>query len=757
MIPSSHAFPSPRTDPPCTDSPGTHPPRTHPPGTDPAGARRARRGGATVLAAALLCIALSACQSGGGARVDDDKAERVARALLGEGRPTEAAYEYLRLAREASPDRARYYRLSAVEALLEGGDVASAGRILDADLSGAMPQPDAYRRDLARAELALLGRDPALALELAGNPPAEVTPALSLRAGRLRARALSRVGNHLEAARTLLGLEPLMATPDGAERNRIQAWHELARVSQPALERARLPPPDVFGGWVELAIVVTGSFMDADTFATRLAAWQGRYEDHPAMQTIVPQLVQDSATQGRAPVAVALLLPLDGPFGDAARAVRDGFLAAWYADDPIGRPAVLVRDSSGDDIWPVYRAAVEEGAELVVGPLRRQSVTALASVEAVPVPTLALNHATAPDPVVEPETTLPPGATALGMAPDIAPEMAPEIAIEVEQTSAGVAEVPPADAAQPILAQPAAAQPAAPGSDPAGAEPGAPTDGLFQFALSPEEEAQQVAEHAWFGGHGQAAVIAPQGEWGERVSGAFIEAWESLGGEVVASTAYQGQAVDLSAPVAALLNVDASKQRFASLRRIVGSGLMSEARRRQDVDMVFMAGFPRHARQLRPQFKFHHAADLPVFSTSHVFTGVVDEGADRDIDGVNFGDMPWAIGGGEQTALRRRVEALWPETMASYLRLYAFGADAYALVSRIGRLRAQPSAGYQGATGRLSVGTDNRVRRRLTWARFQDGRPVPTDEGFGSSGIPGGIRTTDDLGREGSVESWRRP
>ena len=221
-------------------------------------------------------------------------------------------------------------------------------------------------------------------------------------------------------------------------------------------------------------------------------------------------------------------------------------------------------------------------------------------------------------------------------------------------------------------------------------------------------------------------VIAPRGSWGERVSSAFGEAWEELGGEVVGEVAYETEAVDLSGPVAALLAVDASEQRYRELRRIVGSGLKAEARRRQDVDFVFMAAFPNQARQLRPQFKFHHAADVPVYSTSHVFAGVADPGADSDVDGVMFGDMPWALGATD-AGLRRRVEALWPDSVASYLRLYAFGADAYSLVGRIGRLRAQAQAEYQGATGRLSVGSDNRIQRRLSWGRFEKGRPLLVD------------------------------
>jgi len=340
-------------------------------------------------------------------------------------------------------------------------------------------------------------------------------------------------------------------------------------------------------------------------------------------------------------------------------------------------------------VWPAYRGALESGAEFVVGPLRRPLVATLAAEPSLAVPTLALNYASESEQT--PPTAVGAAATGAGTVPGTAP-----LASAAASSRSSIDR--------------------------------APTEGLFQFALSPEDEARQVAERAWFDGHARAAVIAPRGNWGDRVSGAFAGAWESLGGEVVGQVAYDTEAVDLSAPVSALLGVDASEARYKELRRVVGSGLKGEARRRKDLDFVFMAGFPGQARKVRPQFKFHHASDVPVYSTSHVFSGVADPGADRDVDGVLFGDMPWALGQDpSDTDLRRRVEALWPNSVAGYMRLYAFGADAYALVARVGRLRAQAQAEYQGVTGRLSVTADNKIRRRLTWGRFEDGQPALVD------------------------------
>ena len=90
---------------------------------------------------------------------------------------------------------------------------------------------------------------------------------------------------------------------------------------------------------------------------------------------------------------IALLLPLDSKvFARHANAVRDGFRAAAGVEE---RPLLPVREYavSGDVGGNLegFRAAVAAGAQVVVGPLTRDAVTALAFGEPVPVPTLALN------------------------------------------------------------------------------------------------------------------------------------------------------------------------------------------------------------------------------------------------------------------------------------------------------------------------------------------------------------------------------
>ena len=90
---------------------------------------------------------------------------------------------------------------------------------------------------------------------------------------------------------------------------------------------------------------------------------------------------------------VALILPLAShTFSRHADAVRQGFVAAARAAAR-NAPPIRIYSVNEDtvNVLTIYEQAVESGAQLVVGPLTRNGVAALAASNLVTVPTLALN------------------------------------------------------------------------------------------------------------------------------------------------------------------------------------------------------------------------------------------------------------------------------------------------------------------------------------------------------------------------------
>ena len=79
---------------------------------------------------------------------------------------------------------------------------------------------------------------------------------------------------------------------------------------------------------------------------------------------------------------------------------------------------------------------------------------------------------------------------------------------------------------------------------------------MIQFALSPEDEAMQIAEIAMSDGHKRALVLTPETPWGNRLADTFIQHWTKLGGEIAEQISFIDNTTDFSTPVKELLNID---------------------------------------------------------------------------------------------------------------------------------------------------------------------------------------------------------
>ncbi len=248
---------------------------------------------------------------------------------------------------------------------------------------------------------------------------------------------------------------------------------------------------------------------------------------------------------------------------------------------------------------------------------------------------------------------------------------------------------------------------------------------LFQFGLSLEDEAGQVAEIAISDGHKRALVLTPDTLLGDRLADAFVKHWLELGGEVSRHTRFINNTTDFSSPVKELLNIDKSEQRARDLRKKLKIKIHNIERRRQDADFIFIAAKPKHARQLIPQLRFHYADNLPIYSTSHIFTGIIDSAKDIDLNDVIFIDMPWILDTKRQLSIvQDALNRYWSQEKSGYRRQYALGIDAYNLIPNINRLNHEEDSFMIGKTGDLTIVLGNIIKRNLRKAKFIEGKPV---------------------------------
>jgi hypothetical protein len=232
-------------------------------------------------------------------------------------------------------------------------------------------------------------------------------------------------------------------------------------------------------------------------------------------------------------------------------------------------------------------------------------------------------------------------------------------------------------------------------------------DRFYQFALSPEDEARLAARRIAADGRLSGVTLAPQSDWGRRVTGAFAEEFAAAGGRIVDQAEYLPSTADFN----------------ETLRRLLQTTGQRGSSPRPDAGFIFVAAQPVHGRLIRTQLRFNYASALPTYAISDTFD---PSGAgNQDLDGVIFPDMPWILDPvGAAGGARETVERAFPGRAGPLTRLHAFGYDAYRLVGELPRLRS--GAGYlPGATGRLSLDGEGRVRRDLDWAQIVAGRVAP--------------------------------
>ncbi len=243
---------------------------------------------------------------------------------------------------------------------------------------------------------------------------------------------------------------------------------------------------------------------------------------------------------------------------------------------------------------------------------------------------------------------------------------------------------------------------------------------FYQFGLSPENEARQVAEKAWFDGHTHAVMLTPNNSWGQRMAQSFERYWQASGGTILEQQSYQPRTNDYNQTIRQLLNIDESKQRLKLLQNFIGQPLKGHVRIRQDADFIFIAASASDTRSILPQLKFNYAGKLPVYSTSHSFSGIFDQQQAKDLEGLIFCDLPWILEDDPNALLsKNRVLQLWPTLKPSHLRLYAMGMDAYFLPAQIAYLQQNPTESFKGKTGNLYVDGQGKIYRQLLWAKLK--------------------------------------
>jgi len=245
---------------------------------------------------------------------------------------------------------------------------------------------------------------------------------------------------------------------------------------------------------------------------------------------------------------------------------------------------------------------------------------------------------------------------------------------------------------------------------------------LFQFGLSPIDEVKQLVNKAQSDGIGKALILTPETNHGHRMADYLSEYWQESYNTVLETQHYNNKANDFSVSIKSLLNLDESQYRYRKTQQVLGRNIEFTERRRTDVDAIFLSATAQKARSIYPQLQFHRATQVPVYALPQVYSGEPNPSMDIDLNNINFCDIPWVFPDtytGEQS--KEALRDSWQHLPNKYLRLIALGIDSFNLNSKLEQLSSTP---FSGATGSLSIDSENRITRQLICAKFIKGLPV---------------------------------
>lgn len=568
--------------------------------------------------------------------------------LMQSGQAKQAAPIYQRLANNQSTHQ-NQYRILAANSLLLSGDIEAAQHYLNEINPAHLSTQQKQQLQLLYAQIYLDNAEVHRALgHLSSIDVNQLNNEDRLAYYKTAAFAYSLTGELIKSAEQRIQAQHYLQDPEKIYANQSAILETLSLAPPSTLQNARHTASYELNGWITLTAIFTRHSQSLEELYERIYQWREAFAQHSANSEFLDTYLSRPRHAFETPNSIAVLLPESGPYAQAARAIREGFMAAYYYhQDSAYQPSIRFYDTESYPISRLYQQAVSEGAELIIGPLNKQKIQTLIDATELTVPVLALNSI------------------------------------------------------------PNSFQPQ-----------------LYQFGLNPLDEVTEIVKVARHHGHQNALVLTPNSKHGQRIAEYFVAAWENAGGTIIEQQSFNSKDSDYSEPIKQLLNLDESAKRYGNINRLAPN-IKFVPRRRNDVDAIFISGYPRTSRLLNPQLKFYRASRIPVYATPHSYSGRPNPAQDIDLNGINFCDIPWLYDDAYLGALDLdTLQSTWQQFPSIYLRLIAMGIDSFNLLPHINKLH---TIRYQGATGELLLTTDNRIKRHLVCAQFVDNIPQLID------------------------------
>lgn len=292
----------------------------------------------------------------------------------------------------AGGKKASRLRILAARVALDSGNIEQSKQILALVTEPFVDADSTLIYLLTRTRIAILERSPVEAFEYLNDNHLQavaLTQELQIEIGQLRSEAYLLGRSYIASARERIYIDSLLTTDEKAQNHELIFSALLAVPAKSLAKQAENAITSDLRGWLSLAALTKRYQADPLRQLQQLNNWKKLWPNHPASTQLPAGLQMLSRVVKEQPSAIALLLPLQGTLGPFGRAIRDGILAAHY--EQRNGTALRIYDTTNSDISETLDRAVSEGAELIIGPLSRDNVSALATLD-LAVPVVALNR-----------------------------------------------------------------------------------------------------------------------------------------------------------------------------------------------------------------------------------------------------------------------------------------------------------------------------------------------------------------------------
>ena len=241
----------------------------------------------------------------------------------------------------------------------------------DPALFSRLSRSDRFEVELIDLELNYLGTNPRYKNDLVKQLEVLTPTTLVQEISALELAAQIRISmeDHVGAVTTLVKLSTYPGVDEKQLAERIWSSIKKLPLGYSATLARNADTEDEFAWW-DLAT----KFLSPLTPTLQQRGWDVWRSANPT-HLANKQPPSETSIRSDEPQTIALLLPQSGPLAEASRAIRDGFVAAYWSTqltDEIEanrRQKILVYDTSGNTMADVVSRAEADGAQILLGPL----------------------------------------------------------------------------------------------------------------------------------------------------------------------------------------------------------------------------------------------------------------------------------------------------------------------------------------------------------------------------------------------------